>query len=302
VTSEELNEPSVPDRLKSWLASPAVAFLFVGALLFGLQAFLSGRAADGDSNRIEVTAAEVGFLADRWTRQWNRPPIERELRGLVDDYIRQEVLYREALALGLDRGDEVIRRRLAQKLELLTEDLATQLEPSDAALQTYFQENIERYRYPERRSFRHVYFNLDKRGEAGVAEAEAVLADLRASPEAASNDRGLGDPFMLSYEYRTSSPQEVEREFGRRFAEAVFELAPGSWQGPVLSSYGLHRVIVTDVEESSLPELDEAMGNVLADYQREVRERAQDEVLAGLLERYEVEIDEASIQDRALQQ
>jgi parvulin-like peptidyl-prolyl isomerase len=107
---------------------------------------------------------------------------------------------------------------------------------------------------------------------------------------------------MLSYEYRTSSPQEVEREFGRRFAEAVFELAPGSWQGPVLSSYGLHLVIVTDVEESSLPELDEAMGNVLADYQREVRERAQDEVLAGLLERYEVEIDEASIQDRALQQ
>lgn len=286
--------------MKGWLASPAVAFLFIGALLFGVQAFLSDRAADGDSNRIEVTATEVGFLADRWTRQWNRPPIERELRGLVDDYIRQEVLFREAVGLGLDRGDEVIRRRLVQKFELLTEDLAAQLEPSDAALQTYFQENIERYRYPERRSFRHVYFNLDQRGEAGVAEAEAVLADLRASPNAATNDRELGDPFMLSYEYRASSPQEVTREFGARFADAVFELEPGGWQGPVLSSYGLHLVIVTDVEESSLPDLDEVMGYVLTDYQREIRERAQDEVLASLLERYEVEIDEASIQDRAL--
>jgi hypothetical protein len=301
VTSEELNESSVPDRVKGWLASPAVVFLFVGALLFGLQAFLSGRAAEADSNRIEVTAAEVGFLADRWTRQWNRPPIERELRGLVDDYVRQEVLYREALALGFDRGDEVIRRRMVQKYEMLTEDLAAQLEPSDAALQAYFQENLERYRYPERRSFRHVYFNLDQRGEAGVAEAEAVLADLRTSPDDASRERRLGDPFMLSYEYRTSSPQEVEREFGRRFAEAVFELEPGSWQGPVLSSYGLHLVVVTDVQESALPELDDVMGYVLSDYQREVRERAQDEVLAGLLERYEVEIDGAAIQDRALQ-
>jgi hypothetical protein len=287
-------------RVLGSLASPAVAFLVIGVLLFGLHAVLGGRGGDSDPSHIEVRAAEIGYLADRWTRQWNRPPTERELRGLVDDYTRQEILYREALALGFDRGDEVIRRRLVQKYEMLTEDLAAQLEPSDAALQSYFQENLERYRYPERRSFRHVYFNLDRRGEAGVAEAEAVLADLRASSADASRERELGDPFMLSYEYRASSPQEVEREFGRRFAEAVFELEPGGWQGPVLSSYGLHLVVVTDVQESSLPELDDVMGYVLADYQREVRKRSQDEVLAGLLQRYEVEIDEAAIQDRAL--
>ena len=286
--------------MKGWLTSPALAFLVIGALLFAVQALVSDRRASAESNRIEVTAMEVGLLADRWTRQWNRPPTEQELRGLVEDYVRQEVLYREALTLGLDRGDEVIRRRLVQKYEFLTEDLAAQLEPSDAALQTYFQENRERYRFPERRSFRHVYFNLDERGEAGVAEAEAALVDLRAAPIAASRERRLGDPFMLSYEYRANSPQEVEREFGRRFAEAVFQLEPGGWQGPVLSSYGLHLVIVTDVQESSLPTLDQVMGYVLADYQREVRERAQDQVLAGLMQRYEVEIDEASILDRAL--
>lgn len=293
-------EPSVADRMKGWLASPAVAFLFVGVLLFGLQALLSDRGDGGDSTRIEVTSAEVGLLTDYFTRQWNRPPTEQELRGLVDDYVRREVLYREALALGLDRGDEVIRRRMVQKFEFLTEDLAGQLQPPDAALQTYFEENRERYRYPELRSFTHVYFNIDKRGDAGFAAAESVLADLRASPDAARAGE-LGDPFMLARHYRAVSPREASRLFGGEFADALFELEPGQWQGPVASGYGLHLVLVTDAEGSSMPGLDDVMDEVLADYQREVRERAQEEVLAGLMERYEVEIDEASIVSRSLQ-
>jgi hypothetical protein len=287
--------------MKRWLASPAAAFLVIGVLLFALQALVANRAGGGDSTRIEVTETEIGLLTDYFTRQWNRPPTEQELRGLVDDYVRREVLYREALALGLDRGDEVIRRRMVQKFEFLTEDLAGQLQPPDAALQTYFEENRERYRYPELRSFTHVYFNVDERGDAVVAEAESVLADLRASPDAAARAGELGDPFMLARHYRAVSPQEASRLFGGRFADALFELEPGDWQGPVASGYGLHLVLVTDVEGSSVPGLDDVMDEVLADYQREVRERAQDEILAGLMERYEVEIDEASIVSRSLQ-
>jgi len=195
----------------------------------------------------------------------------------------------------------VIRRRLAQKLELLTEDLAGQLQPPDAALQTYFEENRERYRYPELRSFTHVYFNVDERGDAVFAAAESVLADLRTSPDAAARAGELGDPFMLARHYRAVSPREASRLFGGGFADALFELEPGDWQGPVASGYGLHLVLVTDVEGSSMPELDDVMDEVLMDYQREVRERAQEEVLAGLMERYEVEIDEASIVSRSLQ-
>jgi len=287
--------------VKRWLASPAVAFLVIGALLFGLQALLSERGAGGDSSRIEVTETEIGLLTDYFTRQWNRPPTEDQLRGLVDDHVRREVLYREALALGLDRGDEVIRRRMVQKFEFLTEDLAGQLQPPDAALQTYLEENRERYRYPELRSFTHVYFNVDERGDAVFAEAESVLADLRASPDAAAKASELGDPFMLARHYRAVSPQEASRLFGGRFADALFELEPGEWQGPVASGYGLHLVLVTDVEGSSMPELDDVIGPVLTDYQREVRERAQEEILASLMERYVVEIDEASILSRSLQ-
>ena len=287
--------------VKRWLASPAVAFLVIGALLFGLQALLSERGAGGDSSRIEVTETEIGLLTDYFTRQWNRPPTEDQLRGLVDDHVRREVLYREALALGLDRGDEVIRRRMVQKFEFLTEDLAGQLQPPDAALQTYLEENRERYRYPELRSFTHVYFNVDERGDAVFAEAESVLADLRASPDAAAKASELGDPFMLARHYRAVSPQEASRLFGGRFADALFELEPGAWQGPVASGYGLHLVLVTDVEGSLMPELDDVIGPVLTDYQREVRERAQEEILASLMERYVVEIDEASILSRSLQ-
>jgi hypothetical protein len=287
--------------VKRWLASPAVAFLVIGALLFGLQALLSERGAGGDSSRIEVTETEIGLLTDYFTRQWNRPPTEDQLRGLVDDHVRREVLYREALALGLDRGDEVIRRRMVQKFEFLTEDLVGQLQPPDAALQTYLEENRERYRYPELRSFTHVYFNVDERGDAVFAEAESVLADLRASPDAGAKASELGDPFMLARHYRAVSPQEASRLFGGRFADALFELEPGEWQGPVASGYGLHLVLVTDVEGSSMPELDDVIGPVLTDYQREVRERAQEEILASLMERYVVEIDEASILSRSLQ-
>jgi hypothetical protein len=288
-------------RIKRWLASPAAAFLVIGVLLFALQALLSDRGAGEDSSRIEVGPTQIGLLTDYFTRQWNRPPTEDQLRGLVDDYVRREVLYREALALGLDRGDEVIRRRLAQKLELLTEDLAGQLQPPDAALQTYFEENRERYRYPELRSFTHVYFNIDEQGDAGFAAAESVLADLRATPDAAARAGELGDPFMLARHYRAVSPREASRLFGGDFADALFELEPGDWQGPVASGYGLHLVLVTDVEGSSMPELDDVMDEVLMDYQREVRERSQEEVLAVLMERYEVEIDEASILSRSLQ-
>jgi peptidyl-prolyl cis-trans isomerase C len=281
--------------MRSWLRSPIVAFLAIGVLLFGLQALLAGRDSGAANRSIDVTATEIQWLSARWAAQWNRLPTERELQGLVDDYVRQEVLYREALALGLGREDEVIKRRLVQKLELLTENLATQVQPTDAQLQTYLEENADRYRFPERRSFQHVYVDLDRRGEAALGEVERILATLTSSPGSETRSADLGDPFMLAHAYGLQTPAEVSRLFGSDFSERLFELAVGEWQGPVLSGYGLHVVRVTDVAKGRMPELAEVMGYVLTDYQRDIRERARDEVFAGLLDRYDVEIDRESI-------
>jgi hypothetical protein len=291
-----LNRRDVRSRLRS----PVAAFLAIGLLLFSLQALLTVRDSGATDRSIQVTAAEIQFLSARWARQWNRAPTERELQGLVDDYVRQEVLYREALALGLGRDDEIVKRRLVQKLELLTEDLASQVQPTDAELQTYLAENPDRYRFPERRSFQHVYINLDRRGEAALGDAEKILARLRPPPTSATRPAELGDAFMLAHEFQLLAPGEVSRLFGSGFADRLFELEVGEWQGPVPSGYGLHLVLVTDVEQGRMPALDEVMGYLLTDYEREVRERARDQVFASLLERYEVEIDQESIRSSAL--
>jgi parvulin-like peptidyl-prolyl isomerase len=211
------------------------------------------------------------------------------------------VLYREALKLGMDQDDEVIRRRMVQKLEFLTEDLAAQAQPTQAELQAFFDENLDDYRLPELRSFTHIFYNIDRRGESAFEDAERDLAALRASPTPVARAPERGDRFLLQYDYPAQSPDEVRRAFGQRFAEALFEFEPGDWQGPIASGYGLHLVRVIDVQEAHVPELAEVRNIVERDFASELRQRANDAVLAGLLENYDVTVDEETIRARSLQ-
>jgi hypothetical protein len=286
-------------KLLAWFREPLVHFLALGILLFAAYTLSTSRAEEQASQLIEVTATEVEWLSRNWEARWNRPPTESELRGLVDDWVRQEVLYREALAMGMDRDDEVIRRRMVQKIEFLTEDLAAQAQPGEAELRAFFQENLDRYLLPELRSFTHVYYNVDQRGESAVDAANRDLAELNAASSARAPERG--DRFMLPYDYRTQSRDEVARAFGTRFAEALFELEPGDWQGPIASGYGLHLVRVTAVEEGRAPEFADVRYIVERDFATELRQRANDAMLASLLESYEVVIDEEAILGRSLQ-
>jgi hypothetical protein len=289
------------EKLSRWPREPLVHFLALGVALFALNALIArGDTAAEADRRVAVTEVEVRWLRDTWQSRWQRPPTETELRGLVDDYVRQEVLYREALAMGLDRDDEVIRRRMVQKIEFLTSDLASQVQPTETQLQAYFQENLDRYRIPERRSFAHVYFNLDQRGEAALGDAEQLLAELRSAPPGAVRPAELGDRFMLRHEYPLQREQDVSRIFGQRFAAALFELEPGAWRGPIPSGYGAHLAYVREIEEPRVPGLDMVRGNVLQDYGSWLREQANDAMLAGVRSRYTVEIDEAAIRALAL--
>jgi hypothetical protein len=289
------------NRVQAWLREPLLHFLVFGALLFAGYSLFSGRAEDQARQRIEVGPAEVEWLSTNWEARWRRPPTEAELRGLVDDWVRQEVLYREALKLGMDRDDEVIRRRMVQKIEFLTEDLAAQAQPTVAELRAFFQENLDDYRLPELRSFTHIYYNVDRRGESVYDDAERDLAQLNASPNPVTRAPERGDRFMLQYDYSAQSPDEVRRSFGQRFAEALFELEPGDWQGPIPSGYGLHLVRVIDVEEERAPEFAEVRNLVERDFASELRQRANDAMLAGLLEGYDVTIAEEAIRERSLQ-
>ncbi|UCE02595.1 MAG: peptidyl-prolyl cis-trans isomerase [Candidatus Latescibacterota bacterium] len=281
------------------LREPLIHFVALGAVLFLVYAAASDVFSPDASRRIEIAASEIELLAATWQRRWQRPPTEQELRGLVEARVREEVLYREALKVGLDANDVVVRRRMVQKMELLSQDLALLADPTDRQLQSFFQERREEYRIPPRLSFSHVYFNMDERGPAGEEDARRVLAEIVAETPPPRRAPERGDRFMLEHEYVQRSPDEVRREFGERFATALFELESG-WHGPIVSGFGLHLVYVGERVESRIPEYAAIRDQLVRDYNRVRSERAKEVLYEGLSERYEVEIDEEAVRRAAL--
>ncbi len=282
-------------RLRDWSRDPLLQYLVIGLVLAVGFWWSQGRgAAANDARRIDVGAAEIQWLHRNWQARWQRPPTEAELRGLVDHFVRQEVLYRTGTAMGLDRGDEVIRRRVQQKLELMTEDVAALVQPTEAQLQIFLDEHAADYAVAERRSFTQIYFNLDERGREGLDAAGALLVELRGDPAAARTD-DLGDRFMLGSRFAGLSPIAVAREFGAEFSEALFSLAPGGWEGPVYSGFGLHLVRIESVEPGRTPTLDEVRDKVLRDHQVASGDRARDEIYATLAREYVITIDEEAL-------
>ncbi len=273
----------MPGWLRRIVTEPLVGFLIAGAALFAVDAWRD----DPGGARIVVTRENQAHLADIWQAQTRRPPTRRELDMLIEQYIREEVLVREALRMGLDNDDVIIRRRLVQKLEFLSGDIATATDPGEAELADYFAENQARYAEPERRSFAHVYFSADARPEARD-DARRVLATL--------NDaswRAAGDPFMLRRNYAGLSRRQVSDLFGGEFAEGVFGLpADGAWHGPIRSSYGWHLVRVEDVRAAFTPQLDAVRRRVLEDWRSQRRREANDAWYQALRDGYEIEVED----------
>ena len=272
--------------MKALLKNPLVHFVAIGAVIFLLYGLLWGSRVD-DSRRIEVSEQRIVRLGEMWLAQWKRPPTETELDGLIDSFIREEVLYREALAMGLDRDDTVIRRRLAQKIEFLADDLATRSEPLPEELERFLEDNLERYQLPVRVSFSHIYFSVDRRGEACESDALDALRKI----EAGASPDEHGDPFMLQRDYPSRSEREVGELFGSEFAESLFTLSAGSWQGPVRSSYGAHLVLVRERTESRAPELTDISDRVKNDLLSERRRAANEALVESLKERYQIVVE-----------
>lgn len=273
---------------RGWHKEPLLHFLLLGVLLFVLFQWLGGDTGPM-SNRITVTQAQVQQLATAFTKIWQRPPTEEELKGLVDDYVREEIAYREAVAMGLDRDDTIIRRRMRQKLEFLVEDAASATPPTEAELQAYLEAHRDDFRVEPRVAFRHVYIDPSIGGDA-QARARALMERLRAAGPGADIE-GLGDPIMLDPEQPLLRRDEVARLFGAEFAERVVTLSPGRWEGPVQSGYGLHLVMLRELVPGREATLDE----VRRDVERELLGQRRREQLAAmydeLLGKYSVTIE-----------
>jgi peptidyl-prolyl cis-trans isomerase C len=231
-----------------WLREPLLLFLVAGLLLFVGYRWLNPGSAESDpADRIELTADDLAQIRFAWLAQGREPLSPEQLRSLVDARLREEILYREALALGLDKDDTIIRRRLAQKMEFLFEDVAALRDPTRDELRAYFETHAERFTLPARATFRHLYFSPDRRGESARDDAARALAQLAGEPGDAPAAAALADRFMFQDYYGDRSFDEVARTFGPGFALALFELAPGTWAGPIGSGYGWHLVWVHGV-------------------------------------------------------
>jgi hypothetical protein len=272
--------------MRRLFSQPLVQFLGIGVLLFALWSVAEGF-ADRGTERIAVTPELIDELVASFRMTWRRPPTESELGGLLESYLREEVFYREALRMGLDRDDPVIRRRLSQKLEFLSEDLAGATPPTRTELETYLAENPERFRREPRLSFAHVYFSVDRRGTDADADARAVLARM----DETSEPTALGDPFVLPNVFEDLTTTQVASTFGADFADTVASLEPGPWQGPIRSGYGLHLVRVFHRVEGGIPPLSQIQDEVTREVLAERKSRTDRAVFQGLLTQYRVTFD-----------
>lgn len=277
------------------LREPLVHFAVIGAAIFAAHGLRDAPDPAADNERIFVTTNDVTRLIDLWEKRWRRRPTQAELDGLIAEHIREEIFYREALALGLDRGDAAVRRLLRQKYEFVTQDLAVAAEPDLMELTAWYAANHERYRSPPRFSFTQVYFSGDEPGAGGEDEAQRTLASLK-DGKALPDDVGHGR--LLDTVYRDQSEQDIAAVFGPEFAASVPQLEPGIWSGPIASGYGIHLVRLDAMSAARDRPWGEVAERVRADWKYEKRREADEALYRRLLDRYDIVVERPAESER----
>ena len=276
--------------MKKLLHEPLVHFLLLGLLVFAGFKFTS-RNEVGEPGKIVVTQAQVESLVNGFSRTWQRPPTTLELEGLIREYIREEVCTREALALGLDKDDSVIRRRLRQKLEFISDSVASQADPTEEQLQQYLQAHANSFRGERQFTFSQVYLDPQKHGENLTRDINQMLAELRLAGSKPDISK-MGDSLLLEQNFEAVPVGEVSKQFGEKFAAKLAELPAGEWSGPIESGYGLHLVIVNDRKDGSVPALADVRETVKRDWVNAQRSETNEKFYQALLRRYTVTIED----------
>ena len=316
------------------IRAPALHFLLLGAVLFVANGWWQARTGNGllatDPEPIAITDSQIDQLRRELAGQIGGPPSPGQLRAAIDAAIEEEILFREALAHGLDRDNEAVRRRLIQVAGFISEDpslddealyqtalklgldrsdtvvrrqLATMMglvaanapmagerPPDDEELEAYLQQNPERFAQPWRIRFSHVYFSEDRRGATAQADARAVFEDLRARGAGPDAAADLGDPFLLGHHFNWQTGPALQRRLGQPFAAAVAELQPGAWSEPILSAYGWHLVWASDIEPAFVPDLDTVRDQVAQAVSNARREWRLEETLKAMRAGYTIEL------------
>ena len=275
--------------MKRLLKEPLLHFFVIGAGLFLAYRSMNREPAAGPQ-QIAVGSGQIEHLLTTFTRTWQRPPSDEEMKGLIDQFVREEILSREAIKLGLDQNDTVIRRRLQQKMEFIAEGLAAVSEPTEAELADYLAKNPEAFRQEQRFTFRQVFLNPNKRGTQLETDAAAMLATLKLRGAEADVSE-WGDGFLLPHGLTNEPQRSVVSQFGQEFAIALGKLKPDEWSGSIRSGYGVHLVFISQRTDGGPLALEDVREQVKRELLNTRRLAANRKLLNDLLTRYQVTIE-----------
>jgi peptidyl-prolyl cis-trans isomerase C len=278
-----------------WLKEPLIQFLLIGAVIYGAYGVFAPPAEEDRDATVVVDANRISSFVAQWQARWNRPPTQRELDGLIDNYVREEILFRQGEVMGLAQDDPVFRRRIAQRVELLAADLSRLAEPTEDELEQYLQDNINQFSGPVRLTFVQVFFDPDVREETTLDAAKATLAQLRAAGVPDPQALSVGDRTMVPDYFDAASELEIRKRLGGGFTDTVMGLEPGSWHGPVLSGFGVHLVYVFERMPAPVPLLADVQPQVLEAWHTTRVAEFQQQFYQQLKSRYEVIIEDPNL-------
>jgi hypothetical protein len=276
--------------MKKLIREPFIHFLLLGAAIFIANRLVPGR-ADNQPEKIVITQGDITSIMVGFSRTWQRPPTREELDGLIRDRVREEVYYREAVAMGLDRDDPIIRRRLQQKLQFVTEDVGAPAKPTDTELSEYLKTHADAFRVDKRFTFDQVYLDPAKHGERLAQDVDNLLTQLRQDRSSDLDLTSLGDTFLLEHRFQGAPTTEIAKQFGDNFAAKLADLPVGQWVGPVQSGYGTHLVFVEEQADGRVPKLAEVREAVRRGWTNARRLESNEKFFDSLLKHYQVEVE-----------
>ena len=282
-------------KLYSLLREPLLHFLVIGAGLFFLFSQIADPQVETD-HRITITQANLDRLATTWLKRVGRPPSAQEREQQLEHYIREQVLYREAMAMGLDQNDVIVRRRLAQKMEYLFNDLSFIPEPTETELVTFLSEHASKFTLPATITFSQIFLDPGERDQEINNDAEQLLEQLKETTSEVDTIN-LGDRSLLPYEFTKERENEITSMFGAAFTNQAFALPVNSWQGPITSEYGVHLIYINSYTEARLPPLAEIRERVASEWRSTKQHEANEIFYQSLYQRYEIILDDSVAKD-----
>lgn len=270
------------------LSEPLAQFLILGAVVFGAYSVIERSPPAEDRRIIEVTDGQLAQMFETFSKTWQRPPTEGELKGLIDGYVKEEVFYREGQKMHLDQDDTVFRRRMQQKMEFLLEPSAEQLTPTPGELEDYLKAHEDKYRRPLKLAFRQVFFRSKRPGDDGEKAASAALAILKA--DASVSVTSFGDSSLLPHQMGITDSHVIAASFDEGFVQDLSSGPTGQWFGPIRSQYGIHLVMVEEIVKAGAPLLDDVKDAVELDWESARRQEIADSRYAEMKKQYDIRV------------